>query len=255
MDQATTCPYCNERPLVKRKGSKTCGDKACQRARNYETYSRERDREHKRKVRAADPDYGKVWMTCPECGDMFLGRPNQVRCSIACANKSRAGDPTEVAKRRAERQRERYARQEKLRGQSCPVVFQHCPMCDVVYSSDPRAGKVYCSTRCSRKAKDVRDRPWRYRAERIFERDHYTCWICGEATSRGWNEGDYLSPSIDHVVPRSHGGGDHEGNLRTSHWICNTIRGDRDWMTPEQIAIGVRRAMERRERRRLSLAA
>lgn len=255
MEQDTTCPYCNERPLGKRKNARTCGDKACQRARNYETFSREKDREHKRKVRAADPDLGKDWMTCPECGDMFLGYPNQVRCSIACANKSRAGDPAEVAKRRAERQRERRARQEKLRGQSCPVVFQRCPMCDVVYSSDPRVGKVYCSTRCSRKAKDVRDRPWRYRAERIFERDHYTCWICGEATSQGWNEGDYLSPSIDHVVPRSHGGDDHEGNLRTSHWICNTIRGDRDWMTPEQIAIGVRRAMERRERRRLSLAA
>ena len=57
MEQDTTCPYCNERPMGKRKNAATCGDKACQKARNRERMDtdewRERMRENMRAKRAA----------------------------------------------------------------------------------------------------------------------------------------------------------------------------------------------------------
>ena len=60
MEQDTTCPYCNERPMVKRKNAATCGDATCQRKRNNERVSREYMREYMRAKRAANPDHGKV---------------------------------------------------------------------------------------------------------------------------------------------------------------------------------------------------
>ena len=36
MEQDSTCPYCNERPMGKRKNAATCGDATCQRKRNNE---------------------------------------------------------------------------------------------------------------------------------------------------------------------------------------------------------------------------
>ncbi|AYR00966.1 HNH endonuclease [Arthrobacter phage Hestia] len=37
---------------------------------------------------------------------------------------------------------------------------------------------------------------------------------------------DDWAPSLDHVIPRSKGGGDDEGNLRTAHRWCNAVRSD-----------------------------
>ena len=241
MEQDTTCPYCNERPLGKRKDARTCGDKACQRARNHETFSREKDREHKRKVRAADPDLGKDWMTCPECGDMFLGYPNQVRCSIACANKSRAEDPAVIAARRAERAYWRRARE-------CPVEFGECVACGRTFSFDPRWGRTTCSDECSKMMRSNRRRPWRKFASRVYERDGFTCWLCNTETLTEYVMGDPLSPSLDHVVPRSRGGDDAMGNLRTAHMICNAYRRDRE----DVISIDLEAILGQRARHKLA---
>lgn len=65
----------------------------------------------------------------------------------------------------------------------------------------------------------------------IYERDAFTCWICGIKTL-GLSEMDYQnpwSPSLDHVLPHSQGGSDHADNLMTSHRWCNTVRGDREF--------------------------
>ena len=48
MEQDTTCPYCNERPMVKRKNAATCGDKACQRKRELERLNTDEWRERMR---------------------------------------------------------------------------------------------------------------------------------------------------------------------------------------------------------------
>ena len=67
----------------------------------------------------------------------------------------------------------------------------------------------------------------------LGERDGWRCWLCEgdvdpEAPARSpW------AGSIDHVVPRSRGGGSEPGNLRLAHRRCNGRRGSHlpelDW--------------------------
>ena len=48
MEQDTTCPYCNERPMGKRKNAATCGDATCQRKRELERLHTDEWRERMR---------------------------------------------------------------------------------------------------------------------------------------------------------------------------------------------------------------
>lgn len=57
--------------------------------------------------------------------------------------------------------------------------------------------------------------------ENIFKRDEYTCVYCGS----------HKNLTIDHIHPRSKGGGNNWDNLITSCFSCNAKKGDR---TPEQ---------------------
>lgn len=51
-----------------------------------------------------------------------------------------------------------------------------------------------------------------------------TCWLCHSPILG--------TVSVDHVVPRSKGGGDDIGNLRPAHMKCNSRRGNRDAPRP-----------------------
>lgn len=51
------------------------------------------------------------------------------------------------------------------------------------------------------------------------------CWLCG----RQIREGEF---SVDHVIPRSRGGGDAIENLRPAHIRCNSRRGNRGTVRP-----------------------
>src|SRR2546425_8437248 len=62
-------------------------------------------------------------------------------------------------------------------------------------------------TRPSRISRRLRDR--------IFDRDRHVCVYCGSP--------DNLS--VDHILPKSLGGGDEEENLVTSCSLCNSMKG------------------------------
>lgn len=59
----------------------------------------------------------------------------------------------------------------------------------------------------------------------IYERDGWECGICGDPVDRDADVGDNMAPSLDHIVPRSLGGGHESENLRTAHRVCNSRRG------------------------------
>ena len=50
---------------------------------------------------------------------------------------------------------------------------------------------------------------------RIFDRDGRVCAYCGSSEDL----------SVDHILPRSLGGGDEEENLVTSCSLCNSMKG------------------------------
>lgn len=63
----------------------------------------------------------------------------------------------------------------------------------------------------------------------LFNRDRNTCHLCknpidplAPAQTCGSK-----APSIDHVIPKSRGGGDYPSNLRTAHISCNKARKDK----------------------------
>lgn len=57
----------------------------------------------------------------------------------------------------------------------------------------------------------------------VFERDNYTCWMCGKTVIREGNRSKNLA-TIDHYVPKSKGGSNSLKNLRTACYECNTNR-------------------------------
>ena len=53
-----------------------------------------------------------------------------------------------------------------------------------------------------------------------------TCWLCGQPIIHGLRRWHPRGPSMDHVIPRSHGGTWDLRNLRPAHYGCNSARGN-----------------------------
>jgi 5-methylcytosine-specific restriction endonuclease McrA len=76
--------------------------------------------------------------------------------------------------------------------------------------------------------------PWdpKVRRRAVFKRDGYRCGICGKQTLKdGKMEGNKVhpsSPSVDHIIPLSHGIKGHTwDNVQCACWICNTRKSTR----------------------------
>lgn len=61
--------------------------------------------------------------------------------------------------------------------------------------------------------------------DRIAERDGWWCWLCGGEIDPAAPKDSPGRGTIDHLVPRSRGGGNEPGNLRLAHKRCNVRRG------------------------------
>jgi hypothetical protein len=71
------------------------------------------------------------------------------------------------------------------------------------------------------------------RLARLAERDGWWCWLCGGAIDPDAPANSPTRATIDHLVPRSRGGGTEPANLRLAHRRCNGQRGSHlpelDW--------------------------
>lgn len=59
----------------------------------------------------------------------------------------------------------------------------------------------------------------------IANRDNWTCHICGKKVRKNIQLSHRLAPSVDHLVPISHGGADVLENTALAHRGCNSSRG------------------------------
>ena len=70
----------------------------------------------------------------------------------------------------------------------------------------------------------------------VFERDNWTCWICGQAINRHLRGDNWWRATLDHVWPLSKGGTHTWDNVKAAHWKCNIDRGDA--LPPGAITLG-----------------
>ncbi len=62
----------------------------------------------------------------------------------------------------------------------------------------------------------------------LLERDGHYCPLCGEIFDHTIHQSQPLGVTIDHIKPRSKGGGDGLNNLRLAHKMCNIRRGNKE---------------------------
>lgn len=67
----------------------------------------------------------------------------------------------------------------------------------------------------------------------LAARDGWWCWLCGGEIDPTAPANSAGSGTVDHLVPRSRGGGNEPSNLRLAHRRCNVRRGSHlpelDW--------------------------
>lgn len=130
----------------------------------------------------------------------------------------------------------------KLQPQSRPATWWKmfvsgcCAWCGEQYVGLSNTGRsTFCSKRCESRSTKSKRRGKQFTISpvkrlAIYERDHWTCQLCNESVDPSLIKGyEDWAPSLDHIVPRSKGGGDGLENLRLTHRWCNAIRGAEDY--------------------------
>lgn len=199
----------------------------------------------------------RLAVDCALCGTSFTPlNGGRKYCSDSCTSAAawgfpaplscdECGSPMLAAKtsRRNGRRRCKECRRHGLggykRGCRCEVCAEAKREHMRVFNDKVRAehGTSYKNFRAKRERERTGIRPglaggsyWIERAARlaIYERDNWTCHLCGEGIDPDahWN-GD-RGASLDHLIPRSMGGTDDPDNLRTCHRACNSRRGVKD---------------------------
>lgn len=90
----------------------------------------------------------------------------------------------------------------------------------------------FCSAACKsanvRQLRNATSNYWQVDKHTIFERDDWTCKLCGNPVKEGMAWPHPMSPSLDHVVPVIRGGTNEMTNLQLAHLVCNMRKGASD---------------------------
>lgn len=170
---------------------------------------------------------------CGTCGVKFSAPRRRKYCSRGCERR----DPEVMARQRA------YALDHRIRNPRPHAV--KCEMCGaeaMVSALDVK----FCSHDCSvlwrlenpeldpcrppRRATS-RKRPPKFSRQfrlAIYERDGWTCQLCGDPVDRTLHPSDPWAATLDHIVCQAWTDEpDHSpSNLRLAHRWCNSLRGD-----------------------------
>lgn len=218
-----------------------CGAPPCKAARERWRYLNDPESHRARVIKNRPKIEHK---SCVRCGNELRYSRNEEPVCRACYNAHRLDRRAEAAAERHRRENTVRARAERraadaLAGTTSPRIFvQGACMCcgEQFLAASFTAEARFCSARCSRrwhrKAGGVKG----YTRLAVFERDGYTCHLCGGACDPGATVPHLTAPTVDHIVPRSKGGGHDADNLKTAHYICNVLRGDSDMSEWEVVA-------------------
>lgn len=242
----SACPYCGE-PMDNARRVQ-CGASECKRQ-----YVNERQRDFQRKHRSETgerysnryvPKPRQHAITCEQCGkEAVVTKTDARHCSHRCwydakhaaHSQVQLWQPLPMAPSTTQAM-------EPQRLRRC-WYSSRCPMCMVWFLTDnPRY--QHCSPKCGRRgAKDKRRALERQAFVapvsriQVYERDRWTCQLCGKPVMRGKVVPHPKAPTLDHVIPLSRGGTHEPANVQLAHYWCNTIKSDGSWGRGEQLAL------------------
>lgn len=244
-DAARPCPYCGAPMTHPRR--KQCGSLECKRAakaewqRNFQQrYRAEHGEYYSRRYDRGRPR--QCMITCQHCGERsVVTKAGAKYCSHACFYDARYGEqrPRERVRdtARVKRYRRAAARLEEaasgVRGKGV-WTSGACSSCGTAFVRHSFGTPVaYCSVRCRRRERNALRRALQHDLQAglvsrigIYQRDGWTCHICGDPVDRDAVVPDLAAPVLDHVVPLARRGRHEEGNLKTAHFYCNSVKRD-----------------------------
>ncbi len=227
------CPDCGQD--VDQKGAHRC--QPCREKAQLAYKQRQRERPSSRvKVAKRRPV-----RTCEQCGAEFYRPKYRLEsgrfCSRECAFAHRVNSA-----RQEERERRRAEAEERsqriARDCTCPdcggpkssAAAKRCRACAVKQRKQikrPAAPRKRPADAHGKHRARARKYGCEYEPVRkadIYERDNWTCWICGERVDLTVHSNHASYPSIDHIVDMSEKGPHTHANIRCAHRGCNTER-------------------------------
>lgn len=222
-----TCQQCGK-PFWRRNAfrMKFCSDECRKNARRQETEERRQNRLVIEKT--------KYQRDCAECGEVFITvYPKKIYCSSACSHNANL-----------RMKREQWEKEYTPRTFACKecgnVVSTKCgdtrrefccDTCEAVYyrrkEHQTTRHKAFCRESKQRREKQIAAgfvESVSY--ERLYERDHGICQICGMPVPDDKFADDSWGGTIDHIVPLSRGGKHGQSNCQLTHRICNSLKSD-----------------------------
>lgn len=178
--------------------------------------------------------------SCEQCGTPFSSRSRTTRCEPCRAEHRRqAAIARSAAYRSHDAEAYRAANRERQRAATAErrvTYLVRCEEClEQVSTSVPH--QRYCTSACQRAA-NLREKTRRRRAARftptierftsfeVFERDNWTCQLCGEKLSAELlGTRDPKAPELDHIRPLLHGGAHTRENTQCACLTCNRRKG------------------------------
>lgn len=218
----STCLYCGK---TFEKRARTNKDKNWYCSRECADKSKVKPKQVKEKV--------LYKLICKHCGKEFESETKRKYCSNICRDKEAD------IKDRVNNIINHYKK----------MKVNICEHCGIEFPIMFRGSDKYCSTKCNRRAmrnrckETIKDNAHRRRArkknngkvekiyrKKVFERDNWTCKICGAKVDKEmiWVHGSLNSyyPTLDHIIPLSKGGEHTYENVQTACFICNSKKSD-----------------------------
>ena len=195
---------------------------------------------------------GSVILRCRTCGAtvkrtmVTVRHYKNVRCT-ECKKKETA--------EKNKRHKEFFDFQKRLRRRSRyeQMAMKTCKECGSLFFPD-HGSAIYCNPKCANRFAS-RNHEMKRRAtlsgvlvdkdiglQRVYDRDSGHCWLCGgrcDFDDYKIIDGVFVAgnryPSIDHVVALANGGEHSWKNVRLAHRICNSIKQDKNFLSPPSI--------------------
>jgi len=148
-----------------------------------------------------------ITISCATCTKIFKGNKRTKYCSKTCKNKK--------------------VRLKYYLCDVCEILClgalnnRYCSPCRLKQNSLNFNQRGRAKTRLSGAKYEPIDR------KQIYIRDKWICGICSDSIDPSFVWPHLMCASADHIVPLSKGGDHTYENVRASHWLCNSYRGDK----------------------------